>query len=176
MRIFVAVGVPKDVVEEVKKAQKSLKDAKLKLVKDFHVTLKFLGEVPEPKVEEIKEALKQIKLKPFKAKLTGMGVFPNPNYIRVVWIGVSPNEFIELQKQVNIALERVGFKKDKRFHPHLTLARIKFVKDKESFKSVLRDIKVEKKEFEINEFKLIKSTLTREGPVYEDLEVFKLGS
>ena len=176
MRVFVAVNVSKEVVEELKKAQKDLKDAKLKLVKDFHLTLKFLGEVSEPKVEEIKEALKQIKFKSFKAQLTGIGVFPNPNYVRVVWVGVSPDNFISLQKQVDDVLEKLGFKKDRRFHPHLTLARVKFVKDKESFKRIIRDIKVEKKEFEVNEFKLIKSTLIKEGPIYEDLGVFKLSS
>jgi len=176
MRVFVAVSVPKDVVEELRKAQKCLKDAKLKLVKDFHLTLKFLGEVPESKVDDIKDALKQIRFKPFKAQLTEMGVFPNQDYIRVVWVGVSQDNFVSLQKQVDTKLEKLGFRRDKRFHPHLTLARVRFVEDKESFRRTFREIKVEKKGFEVNDFKLIKSTLTTEGAIYEDLAVFKLSS
>ncbi len=176
MRVFIAVDIPEDVIEELKKAQKYLKEDNLKPVKDFHLTLKFLGEIPEPNVENVKDLLKQIKFKPFKAQLTSIGVFPNPNYVRIVWVGISPENFISLQRDVDNSLEKIGFKKDKRFHPHLTLARVNFVKDKEGFKRILEDIKVEKKEFKVNEFKLIKSTLTREGPIYEDLEVFKLGS
>lgn len=174
MRVFVAVDIPKGVMEDLKEIQKYLREAELKPVKDFHLTLKFLGEVSEPRVEEVKEALKQIKFKSFKAQLTEIGVFPNPNYVRVVWVGVSPEDFISLQKQVDNSLEKLGFKKDNRFHPHLTLARVKFVKDKENFKKIFGNIKIEKREFEVNEFKLIKSTLTREGPIYEDLAVFKL--
>ena len=174
MRVFVAVDTPKSVVEELKMIQKSLREAELKLVKDFHLTLKFLGDVPEPRIEMVKEALKKIKFKPFKTQLTEIGVFPNPNYIKVVWVGISPDNFISLQKQVDDVFEKLGFKRDKRFHPHLTLARVKFVKDKEGFKKTLREIKVEKWEFEVNEFKLIKSMLTKQGPIYEDLAVFKL--
>src|SRR4030042_2347179 len=116
MRIFIAVDIPEDVIEELKKAQKFLKEANLKPVKDFHLTLKFLGEVPEPKVEKVKDLLKQINFKPFKAQLTSIGVFPNPNYVRVVWVGISPENFISLQRDVDNSLEKIGFKKDKRFH------------------------------------------------------------
>ena len=70
-------------------------------------------------------------------------------------------------------MENLGFKKDTRFHPHVTLARVKFVKDKQDFIKSLKEIKIEKKSFEITEFKLIKSTLTGEGPIYEDLAVFQ---
>lgn len=173
MRIFVAVTVPNDVKDELKRIQGSLTEAKLGLVKVFHLTLKFLGDVAEPKVEEVKQALQKIEFKQFKTALTETGVFPNENYVRVVWVGVKPVEFMELQKQIEKCFECMGFKREKRFHPHLTLARVKFIQDKELFKKVLKDIKVEKLEFEINEFKLIKSTLTREGPIYEDLAVFK---
>ena len=64
------------------------------------------------------------------------------------------------------------FKKEKRFYPHITLGRVKFVNDPETFVPALKEITVEPKQFEVKEFKLIKSTLTSEGPVYEDLAIF----
>ena len=66
------------------------------------------------------------------------------------------------------------FPRDTRFHPHLTLARIKFVKDKQDFMDKLNKIPVKELEFSVKSFKLIKSTLTPEGPVYEDVAEFSL--
>lgn len=140
------------------------------------MTLKFLGEVAEPKIEEIKISLSKLEYAGFKASLTEIGVFPNQNYVRVVWAGVEQEDFIRLQAQIDSQLAKLGFKKDKRFHPHLTLARVNFVEDKASFGKLLSEIKMKNLEFKVDEFKLIKSTLTREGPIYEDLAVFKLSS
>jgi len=176
MRTFIAIEIPEEVKKVFIEAQAQLdKDkAKLKITKDFHLTLKFLGEVEEKKIEEIKSALKEIKFNSFETSLTDVGVFPGENSIRVVWVGLndSENKITNLQKEVDSKLETLGFKKDTRFHPHLTLARVKFVEDKERFIKNLKEIKIEKKSFKITEFKLIKSILTPEGPVYEDLASF----
>jgi 2'-5' RNA ligase len=100
-------------------------------------------------------------------------VFPSESYIRVVWIGLKGDGFLKkLQKEIEKKLEEFHFRKDFEFLPHLTLARVKFVSDKDRFISSLKKIEVEEKELEVKEFKLIKSTLTREGPVYEDVGVF----
>lgn len=172
MRLFIAINF------EDKEYFKQIQDqmptgiAELNLTKTYHLTLKFLGEVEDSKINPVKEKLQAIKIKPFSATLGKIGIFPSENYIRVVWVGFKENkEIINLQQQVELSLNDL-FKEDKRFHPHITLARVKFVKDKENFVKKLKEIKTEEKTFEIKNFKLIKSILTPEGPIYGDLAVF----
>lgn len=174
MRVFIAVEfneLKNHFIELQNKVNKP--SAKLKEVSTFHLTLKFLGEVPETNIEDIKEKLKKIKFGKFELNLDDVGVFPNEDYIRIIWVGVNPKkEIIDLQQKIDSALDG-SFEKDKRFHPHITLARVKFIEDNPSFANSLKDIKADKnKKLMINKFKLIKSTLTPKGPVYEDLETF----
>ncbi len=177
MRTFIAIEMPKEIKDILLDAQKQIntEKAKIRPAKAFHLTLKFLGEVEEKKIDEIKSALKAISFKQFKTALTEIGVFPNESYIGVVWAGLDDSEgkIKKLQQEVDSKMELLGFKKDTRFHPHVTLARVKFVEDKQKFIKDLKEIKIEKKSFQITEFKLIKSNLTGEGPVYEDLAVFQ---
>ncbi len=173
MRTFIAIDF-KSLEPYFKDIQKQIPTdlAKIKLTNTFHLTLKFLGEIPDSDIEKIKELLKEIKLKPFNVELSNIGVFPNENYIKVVWIGFEDNiDIINLQQKIENSLQSL-FKKEKRFHPHITLGRVRFVKDKEKFVEALKETKIEKKNFEVTQFKLIKSTLTSEGPVYEDLATF----
>lgn len=175
MRLFIALDTPSEVKEHFKQIQTGLsgENTKLKFTNEFHLTLKFLGEVEEKKVEEIKNILSKIQFKPFKLKLTKLGVFPNENYITVVWIGLEDDKTLfSLQNDVEKSLEKFNFKKDFDFKAHITLARVKFVKNKEDFNKQLKNIKVNKLSFEVKEFKLIKSTLTSEGPIYEDISLF----
>jgi len=176
MRAFIAIEMPEEIKEILLEAQEQIntEKAKIRPAKAFHLTLKFLGEVEEKKIEEIKSALKEIKFKKFNTSLTNIGVFPDENYIRVVWVGLDDSEskITNLQKEIDSEIELLGFKKDTRFHPHLTLARVKFVEDKERFIKNLKEIKIKKESFQITEFKLIKSVLTPEGPIYEDLASF----
>ncbi|MDD5086322.1 MAG: RNA 2',3'-cyclic phosphodiesterase [Candidatus Nanoarchaeia archaeon] len=178
MRCFIAFEVSDEAKQAFAEAQSQLdkENTKLKLTKDFHLTLKFLGEIDENKAEEVKSKLNEIKFNPFETSLTDIGVFPDENYIRVIWIGLDDkeNKIKNLQKQIDETLNEIGFKEDKRFHPHITLARVKFTKDKEDLLKNLKQIKFNKKSFNVNEFKLKKSTLTKEGPFYEDIAVFKV--
>lgn len=177
MRVFVAVDLPEDVKNELVNAQKQLSQAaaaaaRMSLVKDFHLTLKFLGEITPAKVDVVKSCLGKVKFKGFAAAVAGIGVFPSENYIRVVWTGIEPEDgFVRLQKLVDDALEK-EFKKEKGFKPHLTLARVKFVSDKESFLKQLRLVEVKKIGFSVTDFKLKRSTLSNKGAVYEDLAVY----
>ncbi len=146
----------------------------------LHLTLKFLGEVPEQRIQLVKDAIKQIKIPPFALTLHGIGCFPNLNYIRVVWIGITEGQeslkhlFQMIEKQLN----PLGFAREKRgFSAHLTLARIKSLKsvDKNNLAKMIQDLK--EKAFgvhKIEKFILKKSTLTPKGPIYEDLLVVSL--
>ena len=102
MRTFIAIELPETIKEYLKEIQKELTGIKASFVKDFHLTLKFLGEVSEDKIEKIEEKLKEVNFEPFKVTLSNTGVFPSESYIRVVWVGLEPEDkIIEIQKKVN---------------------------------------------------------------------------
>ena len=175
MRLFIAIELPAELDEKINEVKKKLDtgSAKITLTKDNHLTLKFLGEVEDDKVDALKEALKKVEFGSYKTKLDKTGVFPNENNIRVIWIGVKPEkETIELKKKIDDALKELNFKDDFEYKPHITLARVKFVKDKEKLKQLLGKLEFEDSEFEVKEFKLIKSELTPDGPEYTNLEAF----
>lgn len=189
MRCFIAIDLPQEIKKELEKTEREIQKiadeagAKLKIVKpeNLHITLKFLGELPEEKVNKIKEVMKkvfeeEIKLKPpkpFKVKLNSIGTFPSLDYIKAVWVDVLPKEqIIEIEKKIDRTLEGIGFKENKNFEIHITLTRVKFIKNKKRFLEGLKKITIEPIEFEIRNFSLKKSTLTKEGPIYEDIFKF----
>ncbi len=171
MRLFIAIPVPEPVQEHFLFLQKQLpSDAKITKVKAFHLTLKFLGEVDESKLAVIKQQLATVSFDAFTAKLAGTGIFPDEKMIRVVWVGLEPADIIKnLQKAIDESLKDF-FELDTRFHPHITLGRVKHVEDKQAFRESVQKLQVEPLEFPVTSFELIKSTLTKEGPVYEVLE------
>lgn len=172
MRLFIAIELPEEIKSYLKDLQKQIISdaAELTLTNDFHLTLKFLGEVEEKDVDFIKSTLKEIEFDSFTANLLPVGIFPDEKSIRVVWIGLEPKDLIaDLQKKIDSSLQQ-KFEKDNRFHPHLTLARVKFLKNSKSYSALLKSIQVEPKEFNVSNFKLIKSTLTPKGPMYGLME------
>ena len=172
MRLFIAIDF-NELSGYFSALQKLLpKNARLSLTKDFHLTLKFLGEVQPDNVESISNNLRGINFHQFSVFLDSIGIFPTENYIRVVWVGLKPEEkVLELQKNIDEFLEKI-FKKEKDFKSHITLARVKYPEDKKQFLEQLKKIKIENKKIEIKDFRLVKSTLNPKGPVYEDFEAF----
>jgi 2'-5' RNA ligase len=126
-------------------------------------------------LESIKSKLSDIKFEPMQVTYTGIGVFPNSKFVRVIWIGVdddSASKLINLAKEVESRLNTLGFKSDKPFKPHITLFR---VKDKiRNFDAVtnFKDRKFGTDTLSI--VKVKKSDLTPSGPIYSDL--FAVGS
>ncbi|ASJ03609.1 2'-5' RNA ligase [Thermococcus profundus] len=182
MRAFIAIEVSDTVRNNLIKAQERIgsKAAKIKFVEreNFHVTLKFLGEIDEATAEEVKKALAEIakKHKKHRAKVKGIGVFPNPNYVRVIWAGIENDEGIKaIANDVEREMRRLGFKKDKDFVAHITIGRVKFVRDKLELAMALKDLANEDfGEFDVEAIELKKSTLTPKGPIYETVARFEL--
>jgi len=173
MRLFIAFDISEEAKQILKDIQKNL-NIKATFVKEFHLTLKFLGEVEESKVDSIIQELSKIKFDSFIASLSDIGVFPDRKYVKVVWIGLESHDKIcALQKAVDGATNKFGISMDKDFIPHLTLARVKFLENKQEFLVAVDNIKVPKSEFKVDSFKLMKSTLTPQGPVYDVLRVFE---
>ncbi|MFC1768465.1 RNA 2',3'-cyclic phosphodiesterase [Nanoarchaeota archaeon] len=166
MRLFIALHFDESIKEVQDQIQKE--NAGFTFPKDFHLTLKFLGETD--KVDEIKKKLSEIEIDPFEVELSEIGVFPSPQSVRVVWVGVKDgSKILELQKKIEDSLLDF-FPRDERFHPHVTLARVKFVKDKAKLKENLGNVKVGERKFKITDFYLYESKLTPDGPVYSVID------
>ena len=177
MRLFIAFDVPHGIKEYLAHMQgiigSNLAEIRWAKKEQMHLTLKFLGEVQPNAADKIKDELRKIRFNPFDVYLGSIGVFPNENYIRVVWVGLEPEDrIIGLQRSIDEKLKGL-FKKEKDFKAHITLGRVKYARGKEQVLSKLRSINVEKKNFIVDKFKLMKSTLTMDGPVYEVVEEFK---
>lgn len=168
MRVFIAIEVPFE--KEFKEFQEKIKEfGGFNFPKQFHLTLKFLGEVNE--VEKIKEKLREIKFKPFKVRLGNIGVFPHEKRINIIWVSLIPDDKIKkLQKSIEDILESFFGREKREFKAHVTLARVKFVRDKEKLLESL-NTKING-EFKIDNFKLIKSELNSEGAKYTILEEY----
>ena len=177
MRTFVAIEIARDeIINSIKKFQDSVKiDAKPVESDNLHFTLQFLGEITEETSKEVIKALNSIEFTSFSVNLKGVGVFPKPEFPRVVWIGTDKdggNMLIELSKKVEKVLKPLGFSSDKPFKPHITVFRIK--KKIGNLTNEMRNQKTA--DFgmqEISNIKLKKSELTSKGPIYSDLAEIK---
>lgn len=133
MRLFLAINLPPDVQREVAAATAALRECAPELgwvpEPKLHLTLKFLGEQPEDRVEDIRAAIASITAghRELVMTLGGVGAFPNFRRARVVWMGVEQDPRLELlHHDVEIACEGLGFEVEGRpFRPHLTLARVR---------------------------------------------------
>ncbi|MBS7655866.1 RNA 2',3'-cyclic phosphodiesterase [Candidatus Bathyarchaeota archaeon] len=178
IRCFIAIDIDQEnILEKILKIQKVLErsNADLKLVEpqNIHVTLKFLGEIEEAKVNKVIEALKTIQFKSFKINLKGLGAFPTINYPRVLWIGMA-NGFKEsslIFTQLEEKLVKLGFPKEERgFSPHITIARVKSGRGKSELIKILQEFKNEEfGEITVESVKLKRSDLTSKGPIYSTL-------
>src|SRR5580765_3036228 len=129
MRIFIALDIPAEIrarlTDYLERACKLAPEARWARVEGLHVTLKFVGEFRDARLEEMKAALATVKAAPFEVKFEGVGFFPNPKAARVFWAGVDGSEQLpRLASAIDAALAGLGIaREEKPYHPHLTLAR-----------------------------------------------------
>lgn len=176
LRTFIAVELPERFLLEIEKIESMLDTPGIKLVepKQVHITMKFLGDIHEDNVEPVASALSQVNCKPFEAKIKGVGVFPKPAYIKVIWLGAEGN-FEALHSEVERVLAPFGFEKDDKFSPHATLARVKMLKDKGALLEKIKNLDdIDLGTMNVESIILKKSTLTPKGPIYETLREIKL--
>jgi 2'-5' RNA ligase len=135
VRTFIAIELDKSCKSELLRLQTRLRDQlsprSVRWVQPdgIHLTLKFLGDTPVDKVEEVKAALAlaAAEVGPFAFTVGGLGCFPNPHQPRVVWVGLQEpaGALVRLQKAVEAHVAPLGFPTEKRpFSPHLTLGRV----------------------------------------------------
>jgi 2'-5' RNA ligase len=184
MRCFIAVDLPHLLKEEINshvigELRKKLEGIRWVGLDGIHITLKFLGEVPESDIPRISEVLSHtIKGIPkFSLLIGGLGGFPSINNPRVIWIGVEGDieTLNNLHRNIEDEFSKLGFKRDREeFVPHVTLGRVK--KARGNIGITLRSFSQSPKfpSFEVSDVKLFKSTLTPDGAIYNVLKSFKL--
>ena len=177
-RCFIALDLPRNIINEMVGIQEIIKQKKLfdgNLVdsENLHLTLKFLGEIDKEKIEEVKKRLKKINFKEFETRLGEIGVFSSKysGYIKVLWVELKGGGLFELHKKIDEALTGL-FEPEQRFMAHITLARIKRVYDKNGFLDYISKIKLPEIKFKVDKFYLKTSELFEAGAVYEDIESY----
>ncbi len=167
MRCFIAVDLEPGLVNKVKALQADISGlARIVDPSNLHFTLKFIGEADEAKIEELKATLQGIaeSTQPFEINIETVGVFPSENFIRVVWVGAFGLENFHK----TISGERNPI-------PHLTIARVGS-KNKEKIVDFVKKHETDKiGTMTVKTVKLKKSTLTPDGPIYEDVASYELG-
>jgi len=177
-RCFIALDLPLEAVNEIENIQNKLKKKVLFTGKftertNLHLTLKFLGEISNEKIEEVKKRLSNVKLDfEINAELGEVGVF-NKKFIRIIWIKLNGKGIFDLQKQIDDQLKCL-FPIEERFMSHITIARVTSVGAKSELLEYLKSIKPKNIKFKINSFSFKKSELLENGPIYENLEEYNL--
>jgi len=179
MRLFIAIEIPEEIKKEMVRVQEQLRkanvDASWPRAEGMHLTLKFLGEVPEMKITEIVRGLQTSAegIGRFRLEVKGVGMFPNPQRARVVWIGLSGDagKLAKLQGGVEDAMARIGLAREERkFTAHLTLGRIKYIRSRDQWLAVLAEVMdISLPGFEATSVSLMKSELKPAGAVYTEM-------
>ena len=179
MRLFLAINLPQHVRLEVLAATAALRDCEPQLgwvaEPRLHLTLKFLGEVGEDRLDEIEAAVSGVagRHRELLRTLGGIGAFPNFRRARVVWMGVGQEARLELlHHDIELACESLGFEVEGRpFRPHLTLARVKHPLVEERLRKLSRVAKQVdyRTDFVVRSVDLMSSELSPSGPTYRTL-------
>lgn len=175
MRAFIAINIPEEVKEEIwKKFSGKLSRRGIKAVEkeNLHITLLFLGEVPDSYANDIKSKIEPLgAFGQFKLSLGDVGFFEP----RVLWIGFSEGE--EKLKALHKKVCSLAGAPEERFSAHLTIARNKSLTAKEFWK-LAEECRKEKvsASFVVSSIDIMKSTLTKAGPIYEKIGEVKLSA
>lgn len=183
MRCFISVNLSDDVRMSIQRVVDDLRQQSRAVrwvpAENLHLTLKFLGEVEEGKVDEIRHLLPAVcrKYPSFGIALRGAGVFPNLHRPRVVWIGIdAPGALADLAGEIDETLAGLGFEREQRaFTPHLTIGR---VRDGSGVQPAMKALHTFREtlfgSIMVKEIHFMRSTLKPSGAVYTELAGFPL--
>jgi len=165
MRLFVALPLPEPVEDALWELCSGISHARWTLPDQFHLTLRFLGEVSPAQRQDVEEALAAVQVAPFALSLRGVGHFPPRGRARVLWAGVEPSEpLARLQQQVERQLVRVGLAPEPRkYHAHVTLARLDRVSEAQVAEFLATHGLFRQAAWTVDEFCLYSSLLRDDG-------------
>ena len=179
IRLFTAIEIPDEVRDLLLDLQSGLPGATWSPFDNMHLTLRFIGDVPEPMVEEIEETLWRIQAEGFSLKLKGVGRFGGEGpraQSRLVFAEIEQSDALtRLQGKIEQALQGLGLEPERRkYHPHVTLARLKDTPITRLGDYLAEHTMFASPAFEVKEFTLFSSSLGRDHSVHEALSSFAL--
>ena len=178
VRTFLAIDLPNillKILEDHQGRWKSAKaDVRWVIPSSMHLTLKFLGEIPQSSVEQVIAVCKELccQHRGFHLKLNGTGTFPNLKRPRILWVGIggSTHRLCELQDSIETALGKMGFPQEKRgFSPHMTVGRIRSSRRLSGLLELFLKDEIVSKPFVVQGVTVYKSQLTPRGPIYHPM-------
>ena len=174
-RLFVAIRPPQEVCDLLIDAMDD--HAELRWVGDeqLHLTLRFIGEVERPLANDLAAALGSIRFGAFQLKVNGVGRFDRRSG-GALWAGIEPKGPVAtLAAKVERACQAAGLEPERRaFHPHITLARWKGRRSREIADFLERNRGLASDPFQVREFTLFESRLSRHGAHYEAIASYAL--
>ena len=176
-RVFCAVEIPQEVTQHALNhiAQLQSKPSKAQVSWNregkFHLTLKFLGHIPQPRVADVSRAceIATSGRRKFQIVIGETGTFPKHGPPRVLWIGVDDMEgkLGQLHKQLEDACGKFGFEsEDRPFHPHLTVARFRSPQGARELAQLHQELNFERVKVEVRELLVFRSQLSPQGSRY----------
>jgi RNA 2',3'-cyclic 3'-phosphodiesterase len=187
IRTFIAVLISDELKRKMAVVQEDFKNmapqVKWVAAENFHITVKFLGDVEAGRIEEIRASVEDAVtgIEPFDYDIGGAGAFPGGGRPRVVWIGVTQghDQLAEIAGRLEDGLGKLGFaKEDRPFRSHITIGRLKDERGAKEISSALRESEIGRLgSVRVAGIAIMKSELRREGPIYSKLaEVALTGS
>ena len=181
VRSFIAIHLPIILIDQIYLLSErfqsiSTKNSKYIEKENIHITLKFIGETSEECLKNIEKELTTVKGKAFSLNIRKIGAFPNFVFPKVLWVGIEDNKDLNcLFDSIEFITNKFGVKNDyQEFHPHITLARLKDKMGQDLMKSINGYKNTDFGPLLVNEFHLIKSELTKNGPHYTEMNSYKL--
>lgn len=184
IRCFIALEIPVEIQavlgDIIIRLQEAGADVKWVVASGIHLTIKFLGEIPESDALKAGAALKGLRGKfgAIDAGLGGLGAFPSLDRPKVVWVGLAKGgeQIKEIQRQVEKLTDDISKEeKGREFNPHLTLGRVRSDKNLGVLRQSMRSAIVPRADFRLSKLQLVRSTLAPEGAIYHPLLSVALG-
>jgi 2'-5' RNA ligase len=176
IRTFIAIKISPELENELRLFLEELKKIRCNVkwvnAKSIHLTLKFLGNLSKQEIEKVTDAVKKgaQNYSNFKLITGEKGAFPSLKRPRVFWVGLAENDhqtIIPLQKEIDNQLSNLGFEKEsRRFHPHLTMGRLRSPKNIAEVTQRFKEYRFPEIEFIVNQILVMKSELTSKGSIY----------
>lgn len=169
MRLFVALDLPPALRTRLSWMAGGLQGARWVPPENYHITLRFIGELPGWRAEEVDHALAGLRAPGFELQLSGVGTFEKGGKVVSLWVGVDRNPALDhLQSKVETALQRAGIEPERRrFNPHMTLARMDGVPEAKVAAWVVGHNLFRADPVPVSHFTLFRSRLGKEQAVYD---------
>ena len=177
IRLFAAIPVPPEIAEGLVRRQHGLGDARWSPPENFHITLRFAGDVAETTAEDLDSALSQVAGEPLDLMLESVGAFGEGREIHAVWAGVAENAALRhLAQSCESAARRAGLVADTRaYKPHVTLAYLRRPDPAAVAGWIQANNLLKSPSFHVERFGLFSSHATKAGSRYRLERLYDLG-